>query len=255
MYKLISLLLTAMFLTSCAFSQLEEEEQNTRFGEIHEEAGIKALLRGRFSEAIGFFRKGLKHTPRNPTTWGHLGIAYFKKGAHAEAEDALKKSITIDPKLTIMKNNLGFLYYKMNKLAKARAIFYQSLKDLEYPRQHETYFFLALTFIKEKRWLKAEYELQRSVKENKHHCSGWLRLGKVRWKQYKKESAFEALGKASSGLCYGYAEAHYFFGEMLMRAHEYTDAKKKLLEVMDRFPQTVWAERSLKDLVALEKRL
>ena len=235
--------------------QSDKAEQDARFGGIYQEAGTKALLRGQFPEAIRFFRKGLVYTPKDSTMWGHLGIAYFKKGAYAEAEEALKKSILLDPKHTIMKNNLGFLYYKRNRLVQARSLFNESLKDLEYSRQHETYFYLALIFIKEKRWLKAEYELQRSVKENKNHCSAWLQLGKVRWKQHKKETAFKALENASSGLCYGYAEAHYSFGEMLMRAHEYTDAKKKLLEVMERFPKTNWAQRSEKDLATLEQKL
>lgn len=242
-------------LSGCALAPTTKEIKEKKLASIYKNAGTKALMEGKFSDAIRFLRESAQRSPDDYELWNYLGIAYSKKNASKRALQSFKHALKLNKDYTLARNNLGFFYYRHKKLHKAKKLFQESLNDIEYNKHYETNFYLALIHLQQKHWADAEKALSISVKENEHYCPAWLRMSEAKIEQGKIEPAFDALEKASSGLCYSYTEAHYWFAKTLLQNHDYSDAKIKFEYIIKNFPKTSWAKQSKKQLKILARRL
>ena len=246
-------LLLPLLLGACASGQVEPSNEDKR-ASIYFYSGIKAIREAKFAHAIKAFRQTLQIQPENAEAWNHLGVAYHYKKSKELAERALHKALAVDPKFTDAHNNLGVLYLRSNQLDKAEFHFKQAIADLEYTGSYRAKFNLALVYLKQNKSKQALPLLVQSTKENKSFCSAWFKLGEVAQSLAKKQLAMEALERASSGICYGHVEAHYRLGLSLLEMQDYDGAHKKFQEILDRFPQSNWADLASKRLKGSMRR-
>ena len=246
MQRLGLALFFALFVISCA--KVHSVSKKEKLGNLNLWEGSRLLAEGKYPRAIRHLRASIKYVPQSYEAWGHLGIAYFHREKYRMAEKAFQQAIAINPKHGDAKNNLGLMYAKLGKSKEAERVFRENLENLEYEDQALTYYNLGNLYMARKRFLKARYFFQKSTKENPNYCQSWFRLSEVATHLKDNKAKELSLKKASSGLCYRFAQAHYQLGQFFLRQRRYESAKEKFSEIVEHFSMTAWADRAKEQL-------
>lgn len=126
---ILPILALLIILTACASLQ-EKKSAASYFDE-----GALLVKQGKYDEAIGKYKKGLRIEPRSAVGYNYLGIAYRYKydqlrslNWRQKEIDAFKKAIDLDPNFYLPYINLGSTYYGMGNLKEAAHYFRKGLE-------------------------------------------------------------------------------------------------------------------------------
>ncbi|MBU6376779.1 MAG: hypothetical protein KGQ59_12330, partial [Bdellovibrionales bacterium] len=98
----------------------------------------------------------------------------------------------------------------------------------------------------------ARFHLDRAIRESPEMaCVAYHFRGQVSVRQGRLKEAIRDLERSTQRLCTGYAEAEVLLGSTLVSDRQYERARKKFLEINDRFPGTVWADAAMERLRGL----
>jgi tetratricopeptide (TPR) repeat protein/tRNA A-37 threonylcarbamoyl transferase component Bud32 len=93
--------------------------------------------RGRWQEAVGYYRAALALRPQTPMVYNNLGTALADKGDLAGAIAAFKHALALDPKFADGHSNLGKTLYAQGDVAGAIAEFKKAIAlDPKNPNAH-----------------------------------------------------------------------------------------------------------------------
>lgn len=233
----MALLLTA----SCASSRPNLREKKA---EILYSAGTESLMKGQFVDALASLQKAVKLDPEQASIWSNLGLAFAGNDQLKKAEECWKKALELDPNWTDARANLGALYLKEKNPRKAEWELKKVLDDLTYPNAGQAHFNLALVYSLERKPLEEEQQLKLAVKSNENYCPAWFRLGKLQKNKGEFQEAQSSFQKSVSGVCFKNPEAHYEIGTLYIKEKNVTKARSKLLEVIQLFPESEWAQKA-----------
>ncbi len=215
-----------------------------RKAEIYFDAGTDDLRSKRYTEALSSLIQAVKLDPDTPSYWNNLGLAYAGKSEFAKAEESWRKALAVSPAFTDSKVNLGSLYVRQKKYREAEMLFRDALKDLVYPNIAQIHFNLALLYSEWKKSPLIEQHLRLAVKANENHCGAWFRLGIIQKNRGEYDAAEKSLTKSVSGMCFGNPEAHYEISALHLKTRDTNKAKAKLIEIIQLFPQSEWAQKA-----------
>lgn len=235
-------LLCSTFFHGCALFPARTPEEPTReqrLAENYMAAGISYLFKGDYTSALRDLLEAVKYDNKNAEVWNHLGLAYYGKSELSLAKNAWEKALSINPVYTDARNNLGAMHMERGQLAEAEKEFKIALKDLIYDKAYQTQYNLALLYLRQGKKLQAEQALKLSVKDNDQYCPAWLSLGRIYKERGERDRALEAFQKSTLGTCYTNSpESHYEIAQLLLRDRDLVNARVKLKEILERFPNT-----------------
>jgi Tfp pilus assembly protein PilF len=237
-------LLSALALA--AFSSCASSSQNIREkkADILYQAGTESLMDGQFTDALASLQQSAKLEPDSARIWTNLGLAYAGKEEYKKAEDSWKKALKIDGEWTDARANLGALYLKTKRYKEAETQLKAALKDLVYPNAAQVHYNLALTYLETRRPLPAEQQLKLTVKSEEGYCPAWFRLGKIQKERGDFGEAEQSFTKSVAGTCFKNPEAHYEISSLYLKSKNVVKARAKLLEIIQIFPESVWAQKA-----------
>lgn len=232
----------AFFAFSCAGSKTQSVREKK--GDIYFTAGTEALMEGRYTEALASLQESAKFLPDSPNVWTNLGLAYAGKEEYQRAEESWKKALKLDPKWSDARANLGALYVRQRRLKEGEKILREVSQDLVYRDLAKVHFNLSRIYAEWRKPLLEEQQLRLAIKNNNSHCAAWFYLGLLQKEKGDFSVAAESLDKSVQGICFNNPQAHYEISSLLIKAKDTTQARVKLLEIIQLFPQSEWARKA-----------
>lgn len=239
-YKALVLTLAALFLTSCASStnNLQNQTPDEKKAEVYYGQGTSELVEKNYTQALTYLTKAKELNPKDSKIRNNLGMSYFFRDQIGLAEEQLKKAVELDDKNTDARLNLGSLYLSQKNYKSARIQFLAVQEDLTYPNQFRNYYNLALVSLSEgDRRMAFEY-LAKSIKEKDDYCLSHFKLGEMYAEEYRFKQALDAFKESGKGTCVSEPATHYQQAMALLNLNRSTEAKMKFQEITEKFPAT-----------------
>lgn len=233
-----------ILVTAAGCASSEKQRISDRQGEIFLNSGTEALMEGRSTDALGFLQQAVRLLPKNPSAWSNLGLAYTSRGDLEKAEDAFKQSLKLNPQFNDARMNLASVYMQSRRYPEAEKLYKEVLKDLAYSNSHQAHYNLALLYSQQNRQMLAEQQFNLAVRINDRYCPAWFKLGMLQKEKGDFIAAANSLKKSVSGPCFRNPEAHFEIGALYLKNKETDQAKKKLVEVIQLFPESEWARKA-----------
>jgi type IV pilus biogenesis/stability protein PilW len=240
--KLLLCVFLAATLSACATTG--NKDQSERKGNLYMDNGTQALMEGRFADALSSLSQAVKFLPKHAGAWNNLGLAFHNKDEPKRAEEAWKKALALDSSFTDAHTNLGALYLQQKRYKEAEQEFKEASKDLSYLKMHQVNYNLALVYLQQRKNINAEQQLKLAVQAEPGFCAAWYKLGNLQKERGEFSTATESIKKSVSGPCFNNPEIHFEISSLYMKQREYGQAKSKLLEIIQLFPQSEWAKKA-----------
>jgi Tfp pilus assembly protein PilF len=235
--------LTLLFaFAGCSSSKPDSEKANR--AQVLMIAGIESLEKREYAAALRVLQDASKLEPKNPELFSNMGVAYMGKEEPNRAEESFKKALSLDKDFNDARLNLGVLYIRQKRYPEAEQTLRAAAKDLAYDKGFQVAFQLANLYLELNRPLLAEQQLKVAVRENPSFCPAWFRLGLIQKERGDYLEAAKSLSTSLKGICYKNPQAHYEIASLYIKANEVPIARKKLLEIIQLFPSSEWAEKS-----------
>ena len=184
-------------------------------------------------------------------------MAYYFKNDFKSAIHYLQKAIKLDKKNSDAKINLASVYFNQKHINKAKELYLNVSKDLEYNKQFRTYYNLGLIYLKEKRINKAISMFKKSVDNYKSYCPAHYKLGEIAMNNYNYFKAINHFENAYSGSCYNNPAPYFQEAISYYHLREYGKATMKFEKIIKKFPQSkeaILARRKVNHLKINELR-
>jgi Tfp pilus assembly protein PilF len=233
----------AVLFAACS-SQPSAPSANERRADAYLQQGIDALQRKAYAEALRALFEANKYNPKSADIWTDLGIAYAGKNEVGKAEESWRKALLIDPRHDDARLNLGILYFQKKRYPEAERILKEASKNIAYHRADIVAFQLAQIYLAQNKPLLAEEQLKLATRDNANNCAAWSQLGNLQKERGDYNEATQSMKGATMGLCYKNPRAHYELATLYLKNHDVPQAKSKLLEIIQLFPTSEWAEKS-----------
>ncbi len=250
--KALCLTLTTLLVASCSSNQLKDQTVEEKKAEVYYIRGTEELVAKNYSQALTHLISAKELNPKDAQIRNNLGMAYYFRDQPALAEAELKEAISLDTKNSDARVNLGSLYMEKNRLKEAREQFERAEKDLTFSNQFRNYYNLAILSLKEGDRRSAFEYLAKSVKEREDYCAAYYKLGELYSEEYRFSQALEAFKSAGKGVCVKEPAPYYQQALALINLNKPVEAKRKLIEITDKFPSTRFSSMAIAQLRKLE---
>ena len=143
--------------------------------ELHDDAGVLALLLGRPAVAVGHFRATAAHRPNSAAAHFNLGTALTSAGLFDDAVASYERALAIDPRYAKALNNLGDTLMAMGRIAEAVPRYEQSVAlDPSMPESRNN---LGAALWRRGEYPRAERELREALRLRPGYPEAYFNLG------------------------------------------------------------------------------
>lgn len=249
-----SIFITSLLLASCASGPSSEYVEKTpleKKAELYYDYGTNALVEKNYTKALTNLKQAVSLIEEDSRFHNNLGMAYYFKGDSKSAVKHLERSLEISDENSDAKNNLASIYFNQGELSKAKELYLQVLKNLEYTKQYRINFNLGLIEQRQGNEEEAIRYYSKSTKEKLGYCPSHLQLGNISYKRHHYQQAANSYQKATLGSCADTPSVYLKEGSALIELRDYGKGLLKLQEIKKKFPdskEAILAERKIRML-------
>tara|TARA_R110001599_G_scaffold113697_4_gene279053 strand:- start:3118 stop:4830 length:1713 start_codon:yes stop_codon:yes gene_type:complete len=231
--QILSLLGTVLYAKKKYKDSFRSYQEALKINPNNEDAliniGTVEKARGRSDKAIELMNNAIKRLPTRPDIHFNLGTIYLEQKDLAKAEAAFKKCIQIEPSLFQAEIQLANIYKEQNELAKAEAAIRSILTKQDSPQLVEK--LKELVALQGREYVAPEVNtaLEAPVAPQVSETN--------------EASTDEALGLDSNDI-----QGLMDMGGYLQERYKFAEAEKYFLRVLDKEPDHVEAQKSLRKL-------
>ena len=230
--------LACFLLTSCSSTQkheLSKEEES----KLYTETAAADLNDGDATGALILLKQAEKITPKAADIQYLLALTYFKKNELALATRSAQKAIQLAPNFSAAKNTLGKLLLDQGKLDQAEKLLKEAAQDLTYREAFIAKTNLGILYRKKLNQSEAEHWFSKAIFDaGDAACMASYYRGQIYLDQNKLDKANSDFTRASKNGCTQFSDAHLAVGKTFLRMKKYDQARAKLLEVQQLFPDS-----------------
>ena len=217
----------------------------------HNNMAIALTKMGRLDEAISHFSEALRINPWYAKSHHNLGFALAEQGRMTEAISHYSEALQIDPKYTKAHYNLGLALAKQGRLDEAISHFSEALQIN--PGHTDAHYNLGLALADQGRLDEAISHFSEALRINPKYTKAHNDLGVALAKQGRLDEAISHYSEALRTNP-GYAEAHNNLGIALARKGKIEDAVAHFREALRIRPDFVGAQNNLKKALRLQRK-
>jgi Tfp pilus assembly protein PilF len=247
--KVIIFCMVLASLFSCSSTRTPEEKK----AQLFYDQGTKQLVAKKYTKALIHLMKAHKLDPKNSKVNNNLGMAYFFKGNAPIAIKHLKIAIENDKENFEAQNNLATIYMNLDKLNKAEVLYKKLSQNLTYEGQSNTYHNLGLIRLKQHKTNEAYAFFEKAVELDEFYCPSHFRMGKIAYKSGRYRKALEKFKEANQGNCFNSPEPQYHEAMTMIELGEYTSARLRLENLIERFPEHRYMKLAKRKLLFLDQ--
>ena len=181
-----------------------------------------------------------------------IAIAFSIKQDYAKALTSAKRAVQLAPKYSSAQNTLGRILIDLGRIREAIPPLKRAAED---PLNRDTYkplTNLGIIHYRLGELTAAREHLDRAILASPQlACIAHYYRGHIRMKQSLLREAVQDYEKATRQLCARFADAHLALGIAFEKMRRFDLARKKYLEVQERYPATHAADQAISQLRSL----
>ena len=251
----MKLIVLFLFLSACSSIDKKEKSPDELKADLFYSHGTAKLVNKEYTKALDYLLKAYAIRPDDSHIANNLGMAYFFKKEFDKATIYLEKALLLDEKNSDARINLASLYFRFKKYDQSAREYEKVLQDLVYEHQYRAYYGLALVLLKQNRPSEAYKHLDSAIKNKEDYCAAHFKLGELAKKAYDYNEAYKRFRMASQGVCFQEPSPHYEQALTLIEMNDFKKANGKFKEIIELFPNTIYAKRAINDMEKLNKKL
>ncbi len=212
-----------------------------------------ALLEGDPTAALVHLQQAEREDASIPELYHSRALAYYVKKELALAISAAEKAVRLRPEYSDAQNTLGKLRIDAGRLDAAIPPLQRAAADLTYGDAYKAYTNLGMIYYRKHDLPAAERALDQAVAANSERaCIAHYYLGHVHLKRRQLSQAEREYGSASKKQCAGFVDAHYALAIAYEHSKKFDLARRKLVEIQTRYPDTAFADQAASRLKNLQ---
>lgn len=208
-----------------------------------------ALLEGDVVGALENLGLAEAENPDLPDLHHSKALAYHAHGDLQTAIAEARLAVKLKPDYSDANNTLGKMLMDSGKLAEAEIYLNKAAKD---PLNRDA--FKANTALGILNYRKGEYEkarghLDKAISQSKGlSCIAYYYRGHISVRQSRLKDAISDYDHASKKLCAAFADAHLALGIAFEQDRQFSAARKKFMEIQERYPSSKYATQAIERL-------
>ena len=249
-YLLLSaVLILPWVLYGCAQSSPKPELTHTERARLYLDFANAELADGDPTGALESLLKAEDEDSDLPEIYHSKGLVFHAKHDDVTAIFEVKKALAMNPNYAEANNTLGTLLLDQGKFDEAIAPLSVAAKNPLYRDAYKAYTSLGIGYYRGGQILKAEQSLNRAIlNAPTMACIAYFYRGHVRMRDHRLPAAIRDYDQATRKSCAGFADAHLALGIAYQQNRQFDLARKKFLEVEQRFPDTNLAEQAVRHM-------
>lgn len=232
----------AIFGISCSSNQKDTELKKA---DLFYTYGTQKMIDKDYTQALEALQNSNKLKPNDTKTLNNLGLAYFFKNRPQQAKKYFEQAIKADDKNSDARNNLASIYFREGKIDLAEQQYQEVLKDLVYQYSYRVQYNLALIELKRGNKKKAVDYLNQVLGYTLDYCPASYQLAMIYKQEGNITKAIKNLNIATTGKCEKEPAAIYELGEVYRSLGEDKKALALYNKIIEGFPRTEYAQKSL----------
>lgn len=187
-----------------------------------------------------------------PEIYHTRGLLYARRKDFAKALEEVRQAVKLKPDYPDANNTLGKLLIDLGKLDEARAPLEKAAQDPLYREAYKPMTNLGILYYRKGEYTKAKTYLDEAIQAAPQRaCVAYYYRGHVSLRSTRFQDAIRDYDTATKRFCTSFADAHLALGIAFEHSRQYDRARKKYLEVQERFPNTPVSEQALSKLRTL----
>jgi Tfp pilus assembly protein PilF len=249
---LSALLSTALFLVTGCATTSSNKLSKTEQAFLLIQAADGAIAENDPSGALKFLADAEKLDDSIPELYLSRAIAYANKKMLSQAIQSVKRAVEIRPDYSEANNSLGRYLMDNNQLEEAEYYLIRAASDPLYPDTYKPLTNLGILHYRKGNLEQSERYLTRAIEtQSPFACIASYYRGHIRMKKNDLKNAIKDYEASTKKFCGGFGEAHLALGIALERNKEFERARKKFLDVQQRYSGSHLAEQATKHLLSL----
>jgi Tfp pilus assembly protein PilF len=213
------------------------------------EVGNGALLEGDPTGALQSFSQAEKEDPNLPELHHSKALAFYAKHDLNKALSSARKAILLKPDYAAANTTLGKLLIDAGKYDEAQIPLKLAAQDPLNRDSYKSWTNLGIIKYRQGDFLKADSFMNQAIQNAPQvACVAYYYRGHLKLRESHFGEAIENYALATKRFCANFGDAYLALGIAYQRDRQYELARKTLLEVQKRYPNTKLAERALDQL-------
>lgn len=176
-------------------------------------------------------------------------LAYLQRNDLDIAIEEAKKAVELMPNYSDANNTLGKLYIDASLYKEASEPLLKAAKDPLYREAYKAYTNLGILNYRQNEFSKSLYFLEKAISTSPANaCIAYYYRGHLNLREAKFNEAIRDYELATQKFCAGFADAHLALGITYEKNKKFDQARKKFLEIQERYPSTKVAEQAMMHL-------
>lgn len=246
--RMTLVLLGALVLSACSTTG-EKKLSDSERARLHLEAAASSMMEGDITETFVQLDRAEKLQKNLPETHHLRGLAFVARENFQEAIAEVQKAIQLKSDYSDANNTLGKLYLDLGRTKEAREPLEKAASDLLYRDAYKPLTNLGILHYRLENHQLARSYFDRAIKTSPDFaCVAHYYRGNLNLKDERFREAVKDYNQATQRVCASFVEAHFALGIAYSRNREYDRARKKFLEVRDRFPSSQYSQKAMEQL-------
>lgn len=243
----LALAALALVTTSCASSK--KELSTSERAQLYVQAANGSLSEGDPTGALGYLLQAESADPKLPELHHTRALAFHAKNDPIAALQSARKAVSLNPTYSAANNTLGKLLLDQGNLKEAEKHLAAAANDSLYRDAYRPQTNLGILFYRQGEYSKSRLYLDRAVQSSPAlACVAYYYRGHIHLKESRMQDAIKDYDRAVQKICAGFSDAHLALGIAFERSKQYDRARKKFVEIQQRYPDTPVAEKAIERL-------
>lgn len=221
----------------------------TEEARLQVQAATGFLQDKKFALALQSLNDAEKLDDSLPEIYHVRALVDFYREQLPEAIEEEKRALKVNPNYTEANNTLGKFLVDQNKPDEAIPYLEKATSDQVYRELYKPLTNLGIAYYRKALYAKSGEYFNRAIVESPElACVAFYYRGHLDLLNGQVQLAIDDYAQASKHFCTSFVEAHFAQATAYVRAKRTEQAKKKFLEIHDRFPDSPLASKALDEV-------
>jgi Tfp pilus assembly protein PilF len=208
-----------------------------------------ALNEGDFIGAISQLYRAEALDPKNPMIHHAKAVAFYRRNDRQTALESAQHAVRLSPEYSQANTTLGRILMDLGRDQEARPYLLKAANDPVFREAYKAHTSLGILEERQGYDEEAKKYYSYAIQESPNlACLAFYNRGKIHMRSSEIDQALRDFDRASQRFCVTFSEAHLAVGMAYVQQKKYDQAREKLIEVQNLFPNTEISKKAIQQL-------